>query len=92
MFMCTNSSLLFYIVLNFFLYDDVPPVIHNFHYKASVEHGNEYHTGSCVSRGEQHRIRTLYSLTKKCPGGHNNLDLGGLLIFVMQIRYRYLKL
>ena len=30
-----------YRVFNFFSYDDVPPVIHNFRYKASVEYGNE---------------------------------------------------
>ena len=27
--------------LHFFMYDAVPPVIHNFLYKTSVKHGNE---------------------------------------------------
>ena len=43
-----------YRVLNFFLYDTVShPVIHDFRYKASVEHGNEYNIpkGSYVSQG-----------------------------------------
>ena len=36
-----------------------PPVIHNFRYKASVEHDNEYHIKRklCITGGEQHRIR-----------------------------------
>ena len=39
-------------------------VIHNFRYKASVEHGNEYHntiSNGCIT-GEQHRIRKSLKL------------------------------
>ena len=60
-----------------------PPVIHNFRYKASVEHDNEYqYETEVVYHGGHHRIKkfkTLYSLTNKCPGGHNNLDYWYLL-------------
>ena len=44
-----------------------PPVIHNFRYKASVEHDNEYQWISyqrevVYHRGEQHRIRKSLKL------------------------------
>ena len=64
-----------------------PPVIHNFRYKASVEHGNEYHIKRklCIRGGGRgtasykKKFKTLYSLTKKCPDGHYNLDYWYLL-------------
>ena len=63
--MCTKSystrflcfSLYFCIrlhrALNFFLYEAVPPVIHNFLHMASVEQGNEYHIKRklCITEG-----------------------------------------
>ena len=42
-----------------------PPVIHNFRYKASVEHGNEYHIKRklCITGGGgQHPIRKSLKL------------------------------
>ena len=42
------------------------PVIHNFRYKASVEHGNEYHIKRklCITRGTvsyKKKFKTIYS-------------------------------
>ena len=61
-----------------------PPVIHNFRYKASVEHGFEYHIKRklCITGGGtsyKKKFKTLHILTNKCPGGHKNLDYWYLL-------------
>ena len=64
-----------------------PPVIHNFRYKASVEHGNEYHIkrkfcitgGGAASYKKKFKTLYMYNLTKKCPCGHKHLDYWYLL-------------
>ena len=63
-----------------------PPVIHNFRYKACVEHGNEWYikrklcfTGGGGAASYKKKLKFLYILSKKCPDGHNNLNYWYLL-------------